>query len=271
MLQFPRLLEVGNGIDNTLSHTARSPAPRDTRPRRRLATRTASMAGAAEDTDTIVLPSGQGVQNAFVEEIARELVPPLDQVAVLQHGACVLVLVTLRLSEDLAGRLLGDDALALARQHGSSANTLITARRCASFRRGLEASLAKVNLALAAAGHADVQIQRCHVLLNGFCKEDNTLKASGAVNRPQIARKHANLLHTLAAPVCAGDALPAGTVAVAADKNAARKGPKKYSVMAHARWLERKPGDQVRAGQFCAKAAAARQLPAAAANCQNRQ
>jgi hypothetical protein len=210
---------------------------------------------AEEGSDTVVLPSGQCVQLAFVEEIARELVPALDQVAVLHTARRFLVaLVTLRLSEDLAGRLLGDDALALAHKHGSTANTLITARSCGSFRRGLEAALAKVNLALAAAGLPDAQIQRCHILLNGFCKEDNTLRASGTLNRSQIARKHANLMHTLLAPVSASDTVPAGTVVIATDKNAVHKGPKKYNVMTHARWLERKAGDQVRSSRWATKA-----------------
>ena len=208
---------------------------------------TAQVLMAEEGSDMVVLPSGQCVQNAFVEEIARELVPALDQVAVLHTARrdSLVALVTLRLSEDLAGRLLGDDALALARKHGSTANTLITARSCCIFRRGLQASFSNVNLALAAAGLPDAQIQRCHILLNGFCKEDNTLRASGTLNRSQIARKHANLMHTLA-PVSAGDTVPAGTVVIATDKNAVRKGPKKYNVMTHARWLERKAGDQVR-------------------------
>jgi hypothetical protein len=114
--------------------------------------------------------------------------------------------------------------------------------------------LAKVNLALAAAGLPDAQIQRCHILLNGFCKEDNTLRASGTLNRSQIARKHANLMHTLLAPVSASDTVPAGTVVIATDKNAVHKGPKKYNVMTHARWLERKAGDQVRSSRWATKA-----------------
>jgi hypothetical protein len=218
---------------------------------------------AEEGSDMVVLPSGQCVQNAFVEEIARELVPALDQVAVIHTARrdFLVAMVTLRLSEDLAGRLLGDDALALARKHGSTANTLITARSCCIFRRGLEAAFANVNLALAAAGLPDAQIQRCHILLNGFCKEDNTLRASGTLNRSQIARKHANLMHTLLAPVSAGDTVPTGTVIIATDKNAVRKGPKKYNVMTHARWLERKAGDQVRSCRV------GRQRPAAIAHC----
>jgi len=93
------------------------------------------MAGSSDDI--IVLRSGKSCHNAYVEEFAREILPCLDQIVVLDSRSEFLIaLITLRPSEDLAGRLLGDDALALAKKCGSSANTLITARSCALFRAG---------------------------------------------------------------------------------------------------------------------------------------
>ena len=215
------------------------------------------MAGGAKvtqsvvDDDVIALTSGHFMQNAFIEEIARELIPALDQIVVLQavngNGKLLIALCTLQLSEDLGGRLLGDDAITLAKPHNSTANTLITSRSCVNFRHGLESSFSKVNLALAASGHPDCLIHRCHILLSKFCKEDNTLKPSGELHRAGVRRKYGNLLNTLSTPVSSGDSMPAGTVMIppsAADKSATRKGLKKYSVMSHESWLRRQPGDQ---------------------------
>lgn len=93
--------------------------------------------------------------------LGRELIPLLEQVAVLAahpHRSFVLALCTLKLSEDLAGRLIGEDASELAKRCGSQANTLITARNCAHFRKGLEAAFHEVNLALASAGFPACQV-----------------------------------------------------------------------------------------------------------------
>jgi len=54
---------------------------------------------------------------------------------------------------------------------------------------GIAAAFGNVNLALAAAGLPECQIQRCHILLGKFCKEDNTLQANGDVHRCVEAKK----------------------------------------------------------------------------------
>jgi hypothetical protein len=183
------------------------------------------------------------VQNAFVEEIVRELIPALDQVAVLDSHHFMITLCTLQLSKDLAGRLLGDDSLALAKKSNSKANTLITARSCANFRRGLARSFTKVNMALASAGFPDCQILRCHILLTHFSKEDNTLQPSGEVHRSGIRRKHSAFFTETAGESSESP----GTVIIEAspmDSAATNKALKKYRVMPHDAWLLRKPGDQ---------------------------
>lgn len=201
------------------------------------------MARGGISDDFTVLPSGRSVQNAFVEEIVRELIPALDQVAVLDSHHFMITLCTLQLSKDLAGRLLGDDSLALAKKSNSKANTLITARSCANFRRGLARSFTKVNMALASAGFPDCQILRCHILLTHFSKEDNTLQPSGEVHRSGVRRKHSAFFTETAGESSESP----GTVIIEAspmDSAATNKALKKYRVMPHDAWLLRKPGDQ---------------------------
>jgi hypothetical protein len=201
------------------------------------------MARGGISDDFTVLPSGRSVQNAFVEEIVRELIPALDQVAVMASHHFMITLGTLQLSKDLAGRLLGDDSLALAKKSNSKANTLITARSCANFRKGLARAFTKVNMALASAGFPDCQILRCHILLTHFSKEDNTLQPSGEVHRSGIRRKHSAFFTETAGESSESP----GTVIIEAspmDSAATNKAIKKYRVMPHDTWLLRKPGDQ---------------------------
>ena len=219
--------------------------------------------------DVLDLACGVTLKCAYVEGLCRELIPALDQVVVLTaqpHRTFALALCTLQLSEDLAGRLLGDDALALAKRSGSKANTLITARSCAQFRRGLQEAFQEVNGALACAGFpgcqvleaaeqaqkahhnarraltlaVTAQIQSCHVLLSGFTCDDNTLLPSGEVHRGGVRRKHANLLQSLSSPALPSEHPAPGTLAIAK----VRKRIKNYQVVAYDVWLARAPDDQ---------------------------
>ena len=118
-----------------------------------------------DNNDALVLATGAGelsLRCAYAEALCRELVPALDQVVVLAatpHRAFAVALCTLRLGEDLAGRLLGDAALALAERSGSKANTLLSARSCAAFRAGVAREFKKANFALASAGFPECQVR----------------------------------------------------------------------------------------------------------------
>jgi len=129
-----------------------------------------------DNKDELALATGTGelsLRCAYVEEICRELIPAVDQVVVLAatpHRAFAVALCTLRLSEDLAGRLLGDAALVLAEKSGSKANTLLSARSCAAFRAGIAGEFKKANLAMASAGFPGCQVRTKELLrASPFC------------------------------------------------------------------------------------------------------
>ena len=130
-----------------------------------------TMTGSCSDDSSLALSSGARVHCAYVEQICREVVPALDQVVVLEanDNTFLIALCTLQTCDDpLLGEKIAADVVALAEKSGSSATTLFKARSCPKFRSGIARAFAKINLAIASAGHPDCQIQRCHILLAPF-------------------------------------------------------------------------------------------------------
>ena len=130
-----------------------------------------AMTGSGSDDGVLALPSGARVHCAYVEQICKEVVPALDQVVVLaaNDNSFAIALCTLQTCDDpLLGEKIASDVLALAENNGSSATSLFKARSCPKFRNGIARAFAKINLVIAAAGHPDCQIQRCHILLAPF-------------------------------------------------------------------------------------------------------
>ena len=147
----------------------------------------ASPRGEEQDHNTIIVGNVRYLPEYF-EEIIRNEIKIVSSVAVFGKQCGLICLVTLQVNPELGGRELASHVLAAAKDCGSRATTVVTARQCPRFKTLLQDIFQKLNQSLC------LQIQRVSVLLQDFSTESGLLRSDGNLNRTMIAYRHHNLI-----------------------------------------------------------------------------
>ena len=133
------------------------------------------------------------VKASTVEIVLQQAVPAISQCMLVTHytSSDIACLITLKSAPGTPGLALEDAGLEMAARSGSEAVTVMSARSCGMFRRGLALALEKCNLKLAGVG---VQIRRFQVLREDFSLQNGLLDKSGSLNRPAILARYRHLV-----------------------------------------------------------------------------
>ena len=123
----------------------------------------------------------------------------LQSIAAVEH--CILVshstspeigcLMTLRTASGSAGLALDHTGLQLASKCGSEAATVMSARQCSYFRRGLAQALQIVNQRI---DGSLLQIRRFQVLRDRFTVDNGLLLPDGELDRPRILERYRHII-----------------------------------------------------------------------------
>ena len=136
---------------------------------------------------------GSSVQSSTVEIVLQQAVPAISQCMLVTHytSSDIACLITLKSAPGTPGLALEDAGLEMAARSGSEAVTVMSARSCGMFRRGLALALEKCNVKLAGVG---VQIRRFQVLREDFSLQNGLLDKNGSLNRPAILARYRHLV-----------------------------------------------------------------------------
>jgi len=103
-------------------------------------------------------------------------------------------LITLKAAAGSSGLALDHSGLQLASKSGSEAATIMSARQCALFRRGLALELEFVNHQIYM---KNVQIRRFQILREDFSVHNGTLNPDGSLNRPFVLRRYRHIINDM--------------------------------------------------------------------------
>ena len=136
---------------------------------------------------------GAWVSAQTVEMIIQQTVKAVKHCMLVTHWTSpdVACLLTLRSAAGSPGQALDRAGLDLANRSGSEAATIMSARSCATFRRGLALALEQTNSKLKTVG---VQIRRFQILREDLTATNGMLMGDGSLNRPAILIRYRHLV-----------------------------------------------------------------------------
>jgi len=136
---------------------------------------------------------GTLVDSQTVEFIIQQTVEAVSQCMLVTHwtSADIACLITLKSAAGSPGLALDHAGLSLASKSGSEAATVMSARSCAMFRRGLAQALEQTNAKLLLVG---VQVKRFQVLREDLTFENGMVFNDGELNRRAILERYRHLV-----------------------------------------------------------------------------
>ena len=136
---------------------------------------------------------GTWVDCSTIELVLQQGVKAMSQCIVVTHwtSSDIACLITLRSAAGSPGLALDQEGLDLANRSGSEASTVMSARSCALFRRGLAQALERVNVQLLVLG---VQVKRFQILREDFTFANGMLFGDGSLNRQGILDRYGHLV-----------------------------------------------------------------------------
>jgi len=132
---------------------------------------------------------GTWVDCSTIELVLQQGVKSVSQCIVVTHwtSSDIACLITLRSAAGSPGLALDQEGLDLASRSGSEASTVMSARSCAMFRRGLAQALERINVQLLVLG---VQVKRFQILREDFTFANGMLFGDGSLNRQGILDRY---------------------------------------------------------------------------------
>ena len=136
---------------------------------------------------------GTWVDCSTIELVLQQGVPSMSQCIVVTHWTSrdIACLITLRSAAGSPGLALDHEGLDLASRSGSEASTVMSARSCAMFRKGLSQALERTNAHLLVLG---VQVKRFQILREDFTLANGLLFGDGSLNRQGILDRYRHLV-----------------------------------------------------------------------------
>ena len=146
-----------------------------------------------DDGSRLKTLDGKWVEASSVELLIRQATPAIGQCILVTHATSddVGCLITLKSAPGISGLALDLAGLNLANKCGSEAATIMSARSCAVFRRGLAHELENVNAKLIP---LSVQVRRFQVLREFFTVDNGLLLPDLTPNRVAITNRYRHLI-----------------------------------------------------------------------------
>eukprot|EP00802_Teleaulax_amphioxeia_P010712 Tamp_10741.p1 GENE.Tamp_10741~~Tamp_10741.p1 ORF type:complete len:453 (-),score=50.79 Tamp_10741:538-1896(-) len=140
--------------------------------------------------------AGELIRADVIERLLEQEVEAVHHCMLVSHETSdeMGCLLTLRAAPRSAGVALDHAGLQLASKSGSEAATVMSARQCALFRRGLALELEYLNHQIV---HYKVQIRRFQVLREDLTRTNGMLLPSGLINRPAILRRYRHIINDM--------------------------------------------------------------------------
>ena len=146
-----------------------------------------------DDLGRVQASDGTWVDCSTIELVLEQGVRPIRQCIVVTHwtSSDIACLITLKSAAGSPGLALEQEGLDLASKSGSEAATVMSARSCAMFRRGLAQALERTNAQLLV---LSVQVRRFQILREDFTVANGLLFADGSLNRQAILDRYRHLV-----------------------------------------------------------------------------
>mmetsp|Transcript_5329 Transcript_5329/g.13492 ORF Transcript_5329/g.13492 Transcript_5329/m.13492 type:complete len:804 (+) Transcript_5329:180-2591(+) len=147
----------------------------------------------SKDSTRVVGKGGKAVNCALIERMLLQNIDAVQDCMLVSHFTTTEVgcLLTLKSAPGSAGLALDHSGLALASKSGSEASTVISARQCAMFRKGLSLAIERVNHQIAG---RTVQIRRFQILRETFSQGNGLLNAQGGLERRRVLHRYRHII-----------------------------------------------------------------------------
>ena len=189
--QTPTLLPHSGESELPFSPTPKA-TPRGTPNKESLASRR-NQDGIPNDCSKVLASDGTWVDSSTIEVIIQKTVHAVSQCILVTHwtSSDLACLISLKSAAGSPGLALEHEGLNLASKSGSEAATIMSARSCAMFRRGLAQALEHTNAQLQILG---VEVRRFQVLREDFTRDNELLLANGCLDRLAILNRYKHLV-----------------------------------------------------------------------------
>ncbi|EKX50728.1 hypothetical protein GUITHDRAFT_103320 [Guillardia theta CCMP2712] len=188
--------EQRNNGSYAYSRSNSSPVPQ--RPRAYSDLESSEVGGVDPQLAAGMVPTSDGemIQAEPIERLVCKEIDPVHFCMLVSHPTSdeMGCLITLKAASGSSGLALDHSGLQLASKSGSEAATIMSARQCALFRRGLALELEFVNHQIYM---KNVQIRRFQILREDFSVHNGTLKPDGSLNRPVLLRRYRHIINDM--------------------------------------------------------------------------